>query len=215
MSPRNHDDAEAWRALLAADETRLEGEDCPSADALWASAHGEDARHEDDVVLDHVTRCGRCAAAWRRAREMAGEVKLGAVRTGRRRALLLWAAAAAVLVVAVVVPSLWWRERGSAPPAYRAGERVAIAVESSPVLPRDRFVLRWSAGPRGTTYDVVVTTADLDTIAAEYGVDALAFTVHPKALSHVPNGGTVLWRVNAHLPDGRTLSTATVSTRVR
>lgn len=215
MSPKVHDDADAWRALLAADETRAEGEDCPSADALWASARGEAARGEDVAVLDHVTRCGACAAAWRLGREMAGGAGVGAARTGRRRALLLWAAAAAVLVVAVVVPSLWRREGGSAPPVYRAGERVAIAVESDPVLPRDRFVLRWSAGPRGTTYDVVVTTADLDSIAAEYGVETRTFTVDPKALSHVPKGGIVLWRVNAHLPDGRTASTATVSTRVR
>jgi hypothetical protein len=84
-------------------------------------------------------------------------------------------------------------------PAYACGG--SLIPDGEP-LPRRRFVLRWSTCPEGTTYDIRVTTEDLEPIARALALDRPEFIVPESALASVPGGGRILWQVTAHLPGG-------------
>ena len=70
-------------------------------------------------------------------------------------------------------------------------------------LPREAFLLRWNPGPEGSTYDVRVTTEELDLLAQGRRLDRAEFLVPAEALRDLPSGTHVYWQVNAHLPGGR------------
>jgi hypothetical protein len=125
-------------------------------------------------------------------------------------------AAAAVLVVGIGLGALHLLTRQTSAPAYRSQEDRWIESEVSPnqPLPRAECVLRWTAGPEGTTYDLTLTTGDLEPLARVWRLERSEYRVDPGVLKDVPSGETVLWRVTAHLPDGRVVSSRTFSTRV-
>ena len=77
-------------------------------------------------------------------------------------------------------------------------------------LPRDAFILRWAAGPPGTTYDVTITDEDLEALAGatrlsvtEYEIAAAARKLpedHP-AYQHfewdVEKAARICWRMQS------------------
>jgi hypothetical protein len=88
-------------------------------------------------------------------------------------------------------------------------------VPTDTSLPRQDFTLRWSSGPDGARYDLVVTTVDLEVIADVRGLDRPEHQVDAARLAPLAAGTRLLWRVVAHMPDGSTLSSATVGVSVR
>ena len=88
-------------------------------------------------------------------------------------------------------------------------------VPEDTALPRQDFRLRWSSGPDGARYDLVVTTVNLEVIADVRGLDQPEHRVDPARLAPLAAGTRLLWRVVAHMPDGSTQSSATVGVSVQ
>ncbi len=199
------------KAFVADAEMHGGGEECPSAEALWKSAGGELMKQENEEIILHIGECGACAAAWRLAREMAKDkVPVGDSQLARGptvRAWAPWLAAAAVLLVAVALGVQLTGPWSKRQPVYRAQEDAWLTpvTADGDSLPRDQFVLRWNAGPEGTSYDVRVTTEDLDLVAQGRMLDASEFMVPEEALAALPAGARLFWQVTAHIPDGRRL----------
>lgn len=197
------------KAFLEDAEIHSGGSDCPPAESLWNSASGELTNVENEEIILHIGECGACAAAWRLAREMAEQkVPVGDSHPARGptvRAWAPWLAAAAVLIVAVALGLQFtgpWLERQA---VYRAQEGAWLTPETADgaALPRDDFVLRWNAGPQGTSYDIRVTTEDLDLLAQGRMLQVNEFRVPEEALAALSAGERLFWQVTAHIPDGR------------
>jgi hypothetical protein len=190
-----------------------DGSGCPSPETLWRSARAELEPDENDAVVLHLGECTACAAAWRVARELSHESLAERARFLERRPVRrTWVplAAAAALVVAVVGLSLVLRDGPGSPPSYRTqeGEWLQPITAEGATVPRDDFVLRWTAGPEGTTYDVGVTTEDLRLLARETRLEAAELRVAAEQFSGLVPGTPIFWQVTAHLPDGRTVDSA-------
>jgi hypothetical protein len=199
------------QAFLEDAEIKSGGRECPVAEELWRSASGELTKQENEEIVLHMGGCGYCATAWRVAREMAEEkVPVGDSHPARGPTVRTWApwlAAAAVLIVAVALGLQFtgpWLEQQ---PVYRAQEGAWLTPDTADgdSLPRDEFVLRWNGGPQGTTYDVRVTTEDLDLLSRGRMLEENEFRVPEDALAALPAGEPLFWQVTAHLPDGRRL----------
>lgn len=196
-------------ALGRVAETAGRGERCPAPDRLWESARATISRTEDRDVILHIAECSACAAAWKLARDLVGlSVVPEPIVTRPRRARWTWAplAAAAALLAAVVGGGVYLLTSGpGVAPGFRAQHedwlRPAAGMDAP--LARERFVLRWTPGPDGSTYDVRVTTERLALLARVRRLERPEYQVPRASLEGVAHGGRVLWQVTAHLPDGR------------
>ena len=180
--------------------------DCPDAERIQAAARGEASFAEVETLLDHVARCAACTVAWRFARAAAPSL----LRTDFR-----WLAIAAVVTVALgagVVLRTWINP----PVELRSTARDAIraAIPDGAELPRGAFVLRWTPGPPGTRYTVLVTDERLTPIARAANLEPPELRVPETALAALPAGARVLWQVRAVLPDGTPVATPTFVARI-
>jgi len=138
--------------------------------------------------------------------------------TRRRRAWPLLAAAA-VLALAFVVAPLVVR-RASAPPADDAFREpggaggVRSAIDESVPLPRAECRLRWTGAPPGTVFTVEVATEDLRVLHRAEGLESDEYLVPELALGPIAAGDTILWHVEALLPDGRRTESAMFRARL-
>jgi len=222
------DDAAPER-LRAAFETLVEdaapGPDCADTARIWAAARGELPHAEARALLDHALGCPSCGMAWRLARQVSEESDSageGANRHATARAVREgwgwphWAAVAAAVIAAVLIPVGVFEWRAPQAPAYREEGRASIEplVPDGGALPRDGFVLRWSAGPPGTRYSVRLVRTDLSIVIQANALEGEEFVVPADALSDFPAGAVLYWRVEAHLPDGRQLVSDMFSVRL-
>jgi hypothetical protein len=76
-------------------------------------------------------------------------------------------------------------------------------------LPRDRFLLRWSPGPAGSTYTVRLSTVALSLLLEQDGLDGAELLVPSAALERAQAGDQLLWQIETRLPDGRRINSAT------
>ena len=213
---------ERLRAALAASIELLgDGGACPDPDRLVASGRGDLAPGGDEDVILHIAACTACAAAWRIAREVAGDRVVEARTPARRTSPYVgWAglAAAAALILAAIGGSavLLYPDR-SGESAYREqeGDSLRSLLSESEPLPRERFVLRWTGGPEGTLYDVLVTDERMSTLERGIGLERAELRVPAAALQSVEPGGRVFWQVSAHLTDGRRIESPTFIATVR
>lgn len=208
-----------WRAALASLlEVKGHGEACPPAERIWDSVAGGLESGDNEGVILHVGECSACSAAWRLAHRLysrEGEAT-GTVRVVplRRMRWIPLAAAAALAIVAIGLGVHRLAVRPDAAPAYREQREtwlVSVLPEGR-AFPREEFVLRWAVGPEGTTYDVTVTTEELEPIAQAQRLERPEYRIDPPALEGVPPGAGVLWRVTANLPDGRRVASRTFAT---
>jgi len=219
-----HDEDRLGKAFREAGGGEAPPDPCPGEERIWAARAGELPARDRHDVIDHLSRCRDCAEAWRLADELQrAHADTDVVQRARpglfrlpRPAML--AAAAAILVatgagVLFLDPGRWWRSDAT----YREGRALeirALVGEKDP-LPRERFVLLWEGAPPGSRFDVVVTTGDLEPVAEARGLVTPSLHVSPTALAAVAGGGRVLWRVEATLPDGSRIASATFVARVR
>ena len=211
------------REAYASGAPRASGEACEDPELIWEAVQGTLDPAHVGRLLDHANACTACDRAFQLAHELRRQlpeeeagavVPIQAARRWMGRPVLAGAMLAAAAAVIAVVAL-----RREEPPAgervLRAGasQRIA-ALPGSERLPRDQFLLRWSAGPKGTVYDLWVTTPELREIYRAGRLNSPEARVPAAALEAVPRGGDVLWRVEARFPDGSHVESPAFRTRV-
>jgi hypothetical protein len=189
--------------------------ECPDPAELFEAASGNLSREQRMMLLDHVAQCAECTEAWRIAMELGArpvETKFSASNSPKRISMMpsrrLAIAASAVLTVGVGT-YLGLSMRNDAPQYRDAAELPAPTSQVTGSLPRDRFVLRWSPGPPGSTYSVRLSTADLAMLLEQENIAGSEFTVPASALAQVKSGDRLLWQVELHLPNGQRIASET------
>ena len=207
----------AWAALPPSE--RPQG--CTPPDDIWEAVAGRRTEEEVRTMLEHSLRCADCAALWRLARELTAaagestaEVPAPPVHFLRRARWVAGAgalAAAAALAVALA-PRLTPRQEA---PVVRGGESEALRpIAAGAGLPRTHPVLRWTGAPEGSRYTVTVSTTDLTVLYRKSGLAEPSLELPPEALSALPAGTEVVWRVEATLPDGRRMASGAFLSRL-
>ena len=216
MNAAPHGDIELLRERFR-ESLPPKASDCPTPDTLLRCVLGEAPPGERRTVAEHAGRCGHCAAAWSVAREFAREAGLAAPGAAVRRGFLrpALAAAAALVVVASGVWVLW--PGPATEPVTRAAATRAIRPVGGPVetLPADDFLLRWSAVENANRYEVRVFDDNLGLLHQAADLREPQYRVPRDALLPLSPGATVLWQVDAWLPDGRRVTSPTYSVRLR
>lgn len=195
--------------------------DCPPPEKIWEALHGELPPGDFREVVDHTAACASCAADWRLAHAFdmqsgdATAVPERAVRRVRFQTLQPWLAAAAAAVV-LVVGFQWneWMSRDE--PALRDGtEQTAIVIHSlipeNQPLSRQHCLLRWS-GPEEATYNIEISTEQLEIIPTTRDLRTSAYLVPESSLAKHPAATKLIWRVEAVLPDGSSVHSMTFIT---
>ena len=190
-------------------------------DRIWRALDGTLGAEERRELIDRLTTDPALAEAWRVADELhaAGGVGVNAGTTPRQpvtRWRRGWLAAAAVLLAAVSGVFVFQRVR-PADETFRSvdGYSVESLIGADVTLPRNEFRLRWTAGPPDTRYQVRVTTEDLQVLTVAADLPAAEYMVPVESLATLASGNRVLWQVDARLPGGVRMSSATFTTRVR
>lgn len=175
-------------------------------------------------MLAHSIQCPDCSALWRLARELhvsAGDVAPAAVAEVaplRRMRPARWVAAVGAMAAAAAVALvLLPRGTGRAPDAVVRGTEGTMlrADPATSTLDRRHPVLRWSGAPEGSRYTVVVSTRDLTVLYRRSGVVASELELPPDALSGLPPGGEIVWRIEAIGPGGRRTASEAFVSRVQ
>jgi len=201
------DDPDRLKALFAAPlPDGSETPDCPPPDRLWQARAGLLSAAARRDIVDHMSACPACAEAWRVAGDLGAEPSpAGDVRPSRYWPQSLAIAAVVLFAVALFIlkapADLSFRPPGD---TARSGGEIpirALTPEDRP-LPRTDCLLAWTAGPEGTVYEVTVATADLKIVARGRGLKEARFQVPEAALRDLPSGQSLIWKVEAQLPDG-------------
>jgi hypothetical protein len=184
-------------------------EGCPGADRIWGALTGESAAAECRAVIEHVAVCPACAESWRLGLHLSEQRPREARREVSRA--LSWLRPMSVAAGLVLMVVGWWAVRQTSDPVVRTVGDVEIrsVFEDRQALPRSDFVLRWTPGPDGTVYDIEVGTSDLRSLARAYALTEARYRVPDSALAGLPAGTEIAWRVQATLPDGRTVASLT------
>jgi len=218
------------REAFAAGTGRPAPEACPAPGRLWEAAAGDLPADELRTVVDHLAECPDCSEEWRLALAVREETEErvrhpepAAAPSARWSALprtvRQWAAAAAVAVIGLGLAGVWWSQQQGpdGPAVYRDAEDVAIESllpEGEP-LSREEPVLHWSAGPEGSTYDVLVSTEDTaDFVAEATGLAEPEYRLPDEALESLPSGATIFWQVEATTPEGGRIASVTFVTKI-
>jgi hypothetical protein len=169
-------------------------------------------------VIDHFVACPSCAADWRAAKGWEADAETPVepeVLVRARRPILRWAGlAAAVLLVAVLAA---YRILSPVPsePVYRTGsEAIRSLVPEDEVLPRDAAVLRWTPVGEDAVYSVEVGLIDLTTLFSVREISETELRIPSEALEKVETGESIVWRVEAQLPDGRRMASGAFLHRI-
>lgn len=208
----------AFQSLSDADRREASSDDI---DRVWRALDGTLGAEERRELIDRLASDPALAEAWRVAQELhrasggnanaraASRQPLGGWRRG-------WLAAAAVLLITVSAVFLFQRPR-QMDDTFRAveGYSVESLIGADATLSRNEFRLRWSPGPPDTRYQVRVTTEDLQMLMVAADLGAAEFVVPAETLASVASGNRVLWQVDARLPGGERISSATFTARVQ
>lgn len=175
---------------------------CPDPDRIWEAVRGELPPEEIRDIVDHVAVCASCAEDWRIAKEFEKESQ-AVVHPFPVPRFQPWIAAAAAALVLTVGGVAVFRQAPK-PAEYRGGETAVEAlVPPDAVLPRQSFVLAWKPVPGAESYDLLVSTGELDTIASPKGLTTTEYQVPADALANLPAATPIHWMVTAVFPDGR------------
>ena len=208
------------RAFAARDETRRARGECPHPQRIWDAAHSQLTTAEVVGVVDHFIACPSCAADWRAAKDWEADVEIPAepeALTDARRPVARWAglaAAAAILLVGVVAVYQFVAPVPSGPVYRSAGETIRSLVPEDEVLSRDAAVLRWTPVAEDAVYSVEVGKIDLTTLVSARELGETEFTVPPRALESVEAGESIVWQVEAQMPDGRRIASEAFLNRI-
>lgn len=201
-------------AFTSPDEPSSGGVACPPPETLWDAFHGDLPAETRREVVAHLVECPECASLWsilvssepkgtespEKEAARAGPVS----RFRQARWIFPLAAAAGLTGLAILWGGQVWSPKPELP-VYRAQETPSIhslLPEDRP-LHREQVLLRWTAAGPGARYTLDITAPDLAPLVTTRGLTGTEFRVPTDALAKIPPGGTILWRVEARLPDGR------------
>ncbi|HWM89234.1 MAG TPA: zf-HC2 domain-containing protein [Thermoanaerobaculia bacterium] len=207
---RNDDDLKSLREAFATPrQAALSPEACPAPDRIWAAVRGELPPDEVREIVEHVAACASCAEDWRIAMAFEEESRVRQEEAvvhhfpARDRFRPWVAAAAAALVLTVGGIYVRQTQGPDAAPVYRGEEsEIRAVVPPGGVLPRQACVLAWTPLPDAESYDLLVTTTELDTVADPKGLTTPKYQVPASALASLPPGAQLHWRVTAIYPEG-------------
>jgi hypothetical protein len=135
-------------------------------------------------------------------RQVAGVERDASPRVSRMTTRSVWpvwlrpAIVTAVAAVLTVVAVSIWRGGGSDQPVLRGGPETTWSLKA-PKVSGDSIVFTWNAVPDADAYDVQIFDDALNEVFKSAGVQATTLTVDRSALSGVPAGATLTWRVQA------------------
>lgn len=204
-------------------------EGCPTPERIYAAVRGELPPGAVREVVEHLAVCPECAEAWRLAVALEEEARAAGAEEATFRGVprqpwyLQPLRVAATLALALVAVAVVWNvvQAPEEAPVYRAAGELEIRslLPAGEPLPREEAVLRWTPvpeeDPSGTTYDLLVSTSDLVSVAEADGLEEARYRIPPAALEDLAPGTELLWRVEARLEDGRTVASPTFTTAVR
>jgi len=223
MREPHPDTLDRLQQAFSSDAWEVGPKECPGHEMLWDSA-AELLNHVDDeAVLLHLAQCPQCSSIWRMAREMMSreetttETVVGFpgfkwMKASPKRAVM---AIAATVVIGVGLGAGLFLNRGNpAPPVYREQrDEDGIAVLGGTAeMPRTACLFRWTPGPEGTLYDLVITDEKLNVLLSVKGLGESEYLLPEEDLP--PATREVFWRVTAHLPNGVVTSSKTFGTRI-
>lgn len=223
MNSFKPDDPSLLRNAFTGEEFERTPGGCPSDNQLWASAAGDLESVCNEAIIFHLADCTECSTIWKLAREILppGQTADSSVvamkdrvRTYSVRRSLLQAVAAVVVVGVGIAAAFFLKTDSTTPPVYRQ-QQDSINIKPLPgadALPRSACLLRWTAGPIETRYDLVVTDDSLEILATVKGLEKSEFLLPQETISSSTQ--KILWRVTAHLPDRRMISSETISTTI-
>ncbi len=201
----------AFAALAAGPSNR---DDQPSGERILQAVRGELSPEETRKIVDLVSRDPEVAEAWRLAREvdamMDGPAEVVPMPRPRRRQWLAGLAAAAVVTLGFSI-ALFWQGGQRPTTTFRDSGEITISSElrRNDSMARDAFHLRWTGGPEGSSYDLVVSTSDLRVLTRVERLASPNHLVPEEVFTTLPSGAAVLWRVEATGPNGDRLASST------
>ena len=186
-------------AFAALDEN-LRAEGCPDPASIWDAVHARLNPSRIRQVIEHTAGCPSCASDWRVAMRSVTPSTAGGSRGWPRVA-----AVAAILLAGFVFGVSRFGDSAPATPVYRTNIESAILSLLPPdeSISRGEAVLRWSELGAGALYDVEVGTLELTPLAAARDLEGTEFVIPARALEPVADGESIVWQVEATLPDGR------------
>jgi hypothetical protein len=174
--------------------------ECPRCQSLWLSyqtfmkADVKDATHIDSArrALESTIRAQAVGAGARRE---------AAPRTSRMGTRTTWPAwlrpaivTAAAAVLTAVGVSIW---RGGPETTVLRGGSESLWSLQEPQVSSSAIVFAWKAVPDADSYDVEIFDDALNQVLHSAAVTATTITVDRSALSSVPAGAALSWRVRA------------------
>ncbi|MCP3064229.1 hypothetical protein LXT21_36195 [Myxococcus sp. K38C18041901] len=227
---------ERLRAVVRGEDAAEEAGSPVDPDLIWRAVSGELPAEERRAVVERVAADPAWAAAWRLAHELNRASRQsssderedlrgsrargsgGASRDERRFRFAwsrpLWGAVAtAALVLVVVAVKL---PEDSDAPNLRGQDTAGLVsrVPEDAALRRNDCVLRWSGGAEGTRWSVRLSTEDLRWVHRADSLEKSEYRVPEAVLAPLEAGTKLLWQVEARLPDGQVLRSATFVNRV-
>jgi len=202
---------------------------CPAPEKIWDAVQGALPADEVREIVLHTAVCAACAEDWRLAHTLQTEDAVAAAAppaplrfAPRFNRLRNWGLAAAAALALAFVGLQWFRNPlppTSSPGTTYRGAQVVIASQVAQALPRDRFLLKWSA-PAGAGADAayavkVSTEDDLRVLASADGLKATEYLVPASVLAGLPAGARLLWEVETDLPDAGHVKSRTFITLVK
>ena len=190
---------------------------CPLPETFFDATMGALPAAETLKLVEHSVGCASCAQAFRLARELAAELEPAPLPLRARDGI--WTPAIRKTLFAITglaaAAAMFFVVQKPSAPIYRA-DAIELTSRIQPAsLPREQFILRWSALAAGTRYSVNVATPDLNVLFAHGGLVQAEVQVPASALAKVAAGSQVVWRVTALLADGRRIESTAFLTAVQ
>jgi hypothetical protein len=211
-------DVDRWRSAWRDASAESDPTSCAASELIWGAVQGELDAEEAALLLNHAAACGRCQDAWRAARELAAPASDSTgsrteIRAAFPRYLFPLAAIFVVTVLAIGYRQLTLR---SELPANRAAPLASIEplLAEGERLDRTDARLRWSAGPPGTRYRLVIANERGGWSKTIPDLKDSSYRIAAADLARLEPEEVLLWRVTATHPDGTEISSITFRHRL-
>ena len=218
MTDRHPPDEELREAFQSLGEMSSDDPSPADLDAIWRAVTGELSSAERRDLVDRTAGDPALAQAWRVAQELHRDAQASphAIAPMRRLWNPWWMSAAAALLIAVIA-GLLFQLSSPVEERFRNADRYVVTslVPPQATLPRDAFLLRWTAGPAGSRYHLRVTTEDLKILTTVSDLPTPEFVVPGDRLAALPSGSQVFWQVDVVLPAGDRVSSQTFAVTVQ